>query len=119
MELPLLDELAGRFCYWRGRSGRRYIHTVYPAGGLPPLPGGVYIAVARDPFGRRRAVAAGRLSPLWELAERLPVACDEVHVHLLAASDAEAQAVVEDMRAALGFGKAPEATRRMVSAAVH
>lgn len=104
MEIPHAAELAGRFAYWRGRSGRRYIHTVYALGECPPLPGGVYVAVARDAFGRRRAVAAGRLSPLWDLAASVPAGCEEVHVHLLAGTDAEAQAAAEDLRAALGLG---------------
>ena len=28
-----------RFWYWRGASGQTYIHSIYPAGSCPPLPG--------------------------------------------------------------------------------
>ena len=32
-------DAADRFWYWRGQSGRRYIHSVYSLSACPPLPG--------------------------------------------------------------------------------
>ena len=52
-------ESADRFWYWSGRSGRRYIHSVYPLASFPPLPGAVYIASRRS-GGVPVAVALGR-----------------------------------------------------------
>lgn len=103
MELPLAGELVDRFCYWRGLSGRRYIHTIYAASECPPLPGSVFVAVGRDAQGQRRPLAAGRLSALWDLSNQVAIECNEVHVHLLAGSDREAQAVAEDLRDGLGM----------------
>ena len=57
MNAPILDLLAriedevsfdmfqGRFAYWRGFSGKRYIHTVYQTDALDDLSGGVAILV--------------------------------------------------------------------------
>ncbi|GEM_PF-1299813 len=102
-----------RFWYWRGRSGRPYIHSIYAADTCPPVPGAVYIAVRRDAAGRRVPLAAGRLPAFCGLgAAILPGTVralgriDEIHVHLLADDEAEACSVLDDLRAALG----PEAT---------
>ena len=40
--------LAHRFHAWRGRSGRRYIFSVYALGECPDYAGAVIAAVARD-----------------------------------------------------------------------
>jgi hypothetical protein len=104
---PLSSELlrdAGakdRFWYWRGASGRRYIHSVYPADACPPLPGAVYVLVKRTGT-LRTALAAGRLS-VWSGSP--PAGADsgacELHVHLMAESDAEAEAILADLAEAL------------------
>jgi hypothetical protein len=98
---------AGRFWYWRGRSGREYIHSVYPAAQCPALPGAVYVAVRRH-GDRRVAVAAGRFSEFWDVnsdatkGSRLDdLGADELHVHLLARDPVSAKAVVEDIAMAI------------------
>ena len=91
-------DAANRFWYWHGASGKRYIHSVYPADLCPPLPGAVYIAVKRaGPL--RIALDCGRFPPIWAMLQGLD--CDEVHVHLLAQSDAEARSIQSDLALAL------------------
>jgi hypothetical protein len=96
-----------RFWYWRGASGRNYIHSIYAAARCPPLPGAVYVAVRGHGRGRR-AIATGRFPSFWEgsikgLAPTLDgVEADEIHVHLLARNDEAAEAVSEDLVRALG-----------------
>jgi hypothetical protein len=96
-------DMTDRFWYWRGASGRTYIHSVYDLDLCPPLPGAVFVAVRRcGPL--RVALAAGLLPSLWSLAP-LPALRDsgvtELHVHLLAENCAEAGAVARDLMAAL------------------
>ncbi len=95
-----------RFWYWRGASGRNYIHSVYDAGACPPLPGAVYVAVRRE-GAKRYAIATGRFPNFWDgsgegafdLLRNLRA--DEIHVHLLSRNDREASAVFEDLGRAL------------------
>ena len=93
-----------RFWYWQGVSGRRYIHTVYPLRACPPLPGAVFVAVKR--IGTLRVVLGlGILSDAAEL--RLHRGCDEIHVHLLSGSRAEAEAILSDLEAGIAAMEAP------------
>jgi hypothetical protein len=104
---PLSSELLrdadakDRFWYWRGASGRKYIHSVYAADLCPPLPGATYVLVRRAGT-LRVALAAGRLS---EWSGNLPpgFALDgcELHVHLMARDDADAECIADDLAAAL------------------
>ena len=104
---PLSSELLrdadakDRFWYWRGASGRKYIHSVYAADLCPPLPGATYVLVRRAGT-LRVAFAAGRLS---EWSGNLPASCAgsgcEIHVHLMARDDAEAEWIAGDLAAAL------------------
>ena len=90
-----------RFWYWRGRSGKKYIHSIYAADACPPLPGAIYVAVRR--IGHLRTVTAmGRFSPFWDgtSSELAGVDADEIHVHLLARDNAAANAVLNDLQAA-------------------
>jgi len=90
-----------RFWYWRGRSGKKYIHSVYAGDACPPLPGAIYVAVRR--IGHLRTVTAmGRFSPFWDgtSSELAGVDADEIHVHLLARDNAAANAVLSDLQAA-------------------
>ena len=90
-----------RFWYWRGRSGKKYIHSIYAGDACPPLPGAIYVAVRR--IGHLRTVVAmGRFSPFWDGAssELAGVDADEIHVHLLARDNAAANAVLSDLQAA-------------------
>jgi hypothetical protein len=92
-----------RFWYWRGVSGKKYIHSIYAADACPPLPGAIYVAVRR--IGHlRTAIAVGRFSPFWDGAftEFTDMDADEIHVHLLARDNSAADAVLGDLRAAFG-----------------
>ncbi len=97
-----------RFWYWRGVSGKKYIHSIYAANARPPLPGAIYVAVRR--IGHlRTAIAVGRFSPFWDgaFSEFAGVDADEIHVHLLARDNSAANAVLADLKAA--FGEASQA----------
>lgn len=98
---------ASRFWYWFGASGCRYIHSVYPADACPPLPGAVVLAVKR--IGHLRTVLkVGRFPVTWDIKpgkgcniDIANPAVNEIHVHLLAKCEANAEAIVNDLRAAL------------------
>jgi hypothetical protein len=96
-----------QFWYWRGASGRKYIHSVYAPDDCPPLPGAVYIAVARE-GGNRRVLAVGSFASVLDkpqmVADRmdmLKLGANEIHVHLLAKSHDDAAAVERDLSAGL------------------
>jgi hypothetical protein len=96
-----------RFWYWRGDSGREYIHSVYPFASCPALPGAVYVAVHRQ-GDRRIAIAAGRFPSFWDLSSAVAetpglrnLDADELHVHLLARDAASAGAIASDIAAAI------------------
>lgn len=103
-----------RFWYWRGASGRRYIHSIYEAAYCPPLPGAVFVAVRR--IGTlRTAVAVGRFPAVMDggaAAAMLPESCvaDEIHVHLLARNEGEARAVRADLALAMTPPQRPAQT---------
>lgn len=108
-KLPGGDSQSDRFFYWRGASGRKYIHSVYPWGSCPPVPGAVFVAVKR--LGELRvAMAVARFASVWD--EALPafrsLAADEVHVHLLARDSSHADAVLADLTNGLDDDHAPE-----------
>ncbi len=96
-----------RFWYWRGISGRSFIHSIYSRETCPPLPGAVFIAVRRC-GGERQAVAVGRFPTAiegcsFDIASHAPGALlgDEIHVHLLARDDSAAAGVLSDLQQAL------------------
>jgi hypothetical protein len=101
INFPLGSNDNERFWYWRGASGKKYIHSVYAAGACPPLPGAIYVAVRRI-GGLRTVTAMGRFSPFWDStsSELADVDADEIHVHLLARDNAAANAVLNDLQAA-------------------
>lgn len=93
-----------RFHFWSGASGKRYVHTVYNLFDCPPLEDANYILVRRADNAARTVLAIGRLvnnCAMTNLAEirhhASALGADEVHVHLLAASYQEAQAVETDL----------------------
>lgn len=101
INFPLGSNDNERFWYWRGASGKKYIHSVYAASACPPLPGAVYVAVRR--IGQLRTVTAmGRFSPFWDgtSSELADVDADEIHVHLLARDDVAANVVLDDLQEA-------------------
>lgn len=92
---------AERFWYWRGASGKKYIHSVYSVGACPPLPGAIYVAVRR--IGNLRTVIAiNRFAPFWDgtFSAHENLDADEIHVHLLARDTVAANAVLNDLKAA-------------------
>jgi hypothetical protein len=96
-----------RFHFWTGASGKRYVHTVYSVFDCPPLGIASYVLVRRSNKTERSILAIGRLSfdhPSLNLAEirqrAATLSADEVHVHLLAGSVSECQAVEVDLRTA-------------------
>ncbi len=114
--------IGGRFWYWRGHSGREYIHSVYPVAACPPLPGAVYVAVRRA-GDRRIAVATGRFADFWAMngdrdgGRRLDeLGADELHVHLLARDPASAQAVAHDLGMAIAADHSPISTPCAITA---
>jgi hypothetical protein len=91
-----------RFYFWTGASGRRYVHTIYSIFDCPPLDAGNYILAKRDGSAQRRILAIGRVAADGEDASALrqraaEIGADEVHIHLLATSAAEAHAIEYDL----------------------
>ena len=102
-KLPEDLHIGDRFWRWRGASGRNYIHSVYAADAVPPLPGAVYVAV-RHEKGERHAIAVGRFPSFWDSAMSVEIAdldADEIHVHLLARDHAAAQVILNDLQEAM------------------
>jgi hypothetical protein len=102
--LPEDSDLGERFWYWRGASGRSYIHSIYRRDLCPIVPGAVFVIVrVRD--GSRRAVSAGRFTTESMANTTVGTAGhldeEEIHVHLLARSDACASLVLGDLVAAM------------------
>ena len=98
--------LIERFHFWSGASTKRYVHTVYSLLDCPELPDAVYVLARRDTSGRRSPLTIGRLThaaPSLNLAEirqrGATLGANEVHVHLLASTDAEMKLVEFDLRA--------------------
>ena len=96
-----------RFHFWTGASGKRYVHTVYSLFDCPPLGLASYVLVRRANKTERQVLAIGRLSHeqaslnLADIRQRAAtLGADEVHVHLLASSLSECQAVEVDLRTA-------------------
>lgn len=101
--------VGGAFRYWRGRSGRRYLHTVYALAEWPGYAQANVIFVARQ--GDVRSVVwigraddcdnAGKDGDMAALIARMTrLGATEVHVHLLAGSQRARSAVETDLRAA-------------------
>ena len=102
-----------RFHFWTGASGKRYVHTVYSLFDCPPVGIASYVLVRRVSQNERTVLAIGRLSHdkatlnLAEIRQRAAtLGADEVHVHLLATSISECQAVEIDLRTAQFAAKA-------------
>lgn len=100
--------LGERFWYWRGRSGRAYIHSIYARENCPPVAGAVYVVVdVRD--GVRRAVSVGRFPQYLEGSPDMKLLCPdssggaEIHIHLLARNEDCAKVVLDDLSSALWF----------------
>jgi hypothetical protein len=104
---PASNDQSPRFHFWTGASGRRYVHTVYSLFDCPPIALANYMLVRRENKTKRTLLAIGRSTNdtaslnLAEIRQRAAtLGADEVHVHLLAASPREAQAVEVDLKTA-------------------
>ncbi len=112
-------ELADRFQFWTGASGRRYVHTVYSLVECPALPAGNYVLVNRDADGNRHVLSIGRVSHvaatlnLAEIRRRgADLGANEVHIHLLAASAKQSRMVEADLLTAQSGGAVASGARR-------
>jgi hypothetical protein len=100
-----------RFWYWHGASGRKYIHSVYRPDSCPPLPGAVYVAV-KSIAGMRVVISVGRFPPVLEGGARSRFeGANEVHVHLLARDDGDAETIRRDLEAAIAAPGLNQAVR--------
>ena len=96
--------IASRFCSWFGRSGRRYVFSVYPAADCPAFRDAILLAAVHDMAGQRRALLVRETGafpePVVARAQRELRAYGsgaELHLHLLAASPAERAAALADL----------------------
>jgi hypothetical protein len=101
------EAFAQAFHYWRGASGRRYLHSVYTLVGCPALPQANYILVRRHTDGTREALAFGSTKDdaisvnLAHLRhEGAKCGANEIHVHLLADTAHDRGLVEADLTAA-------------------
>ena len=97
-----------RFWYWNGKSGRRYIHSVFRPEDCPPLPGAIYLGVCRHGPDHREVLVIGRFDadlPGWAGAQPAALTendqIDENHDQLLAETDAEVTRAMADLAAVL------------------
>lgn len=95
------------FHYWRGATGRRYLHSVYSLIGCPALPQANYILVRRAEDGSLTPLLIGRTTAdaaslnLAQLRhEGAKRGANEVHIHLLAETTEDRAEVEEDLRTA-------------------
>ena len=97
--------MADTFRYWKGASGRRYLHCVLPVEAGGDHVGMPAILVAVEPDGSREPVWIG-IAGGADYARALPAArmvgACEMHVHLLAEDVQGRRRVVEDLIAAAG-----------------
>jgi len=95
------------FHYWRGASGRRYLHSVYSLVGCPALPQANFILVRRHEDGTREALVFGNtkddavsLNLAHLRHEGAKIGANEVHIHLLADTARARRFVEADLTAA-------------------
>ncbi len=99
------EDLACRFHFWAGATGRRYVHTVYSLVECPALAAGNYILVRRDRNGDRTVLAIGSALNdaaslnLADIRRRgAELGANEVHIHLLAGTSKASKLVEFDLR---------------------
>ncbi|MBR1130762.1 GIY-YIG nuclease family protein [Bradyrhizobium iriomotense] len=90
---------------WQGRSGAWYIHTIFPLTAQTFIEGANYIMVQRLTDGTRKAIYIGQSENLRTRLprhEKLMLAqlhgATELHIHLLATTDAERFRIETDIR---------------------
>ena len=85
---------------WRGRSGRRYVVTVHSLAEatLIEAPGAVILGVRRADSGYSDLMGAGHTGTVAEAVELARAdGATEIHLHRLAISDIERDAIVADL----------------------
>ena len=82
-----------RYVYWSGNSGRRYLFTAAGPESLAHFEEGVAIAVAEG-----RVVWAGEVAAFAFTPRSSRVSGATFYVHLLADTDEERSAIVQDLR---------------------
>lgn len=95
---------SGRFCAWRGLTGRRYMASIYGFDDCPDYENVVALAVRRNPDGRRAILAGVDLGafPIIALNDAAMRAAreqgaNEIHLHLLADTPEARAAAIEDL----------------------
>lgn len=98
----------GGFRYWRGRSGRRYLHTVHMLADWPGYAEANVIFTRRLGDESREVVWVGQVGPDDSrpgddglFARMAKQGASEVHVHLLAGSARARRAVERDLKEGL------------------
>jgi hypothetical protein len=105
--------------FWRGASGRHYVHTVFDLISCPRLPACSYVLAYRDASGRRRALRIGTVSAeawslnLAEIRHRASqLGANEVHAHLIAADTEGRARTAQDLQASQFAELSAEPTER-------
>ncbi len=100
------EQLTQPFHYWRGVSGKRYLHTVFALIGCPVMAKANYILVRCDEDGTRRPLDIGQTVSdaeslnLAHLRRRAALlGANEVHVHFLSVTARQRSAVEADLSA--------------------
>ena len=111
--LPQDIGLSDRFWYWRGASGRAYIHSIYCRDLCPPVPGAIFVIVHRC-GGVRHAVCAGRVGADGKIPEMPPPSSgeEEIHLHLLARDGEAAVKILRDMEDDMAGPPRPASERK-------
>ena len=112
-------DLAARFCCWRGRSGNRYVFSVFASADCPACCDAVLLVAACGQCAQRKVVAAldtGAFpEPVLMAAKRdhepAPHAL-EFHLRLLAATPRERESVRADLTPGADFQRLPLASLR-------
>ena len=98
--------IAQPFHYWRGATGRRYLHTVYSLVECPEISKANFIVVRRDEDGSRTALMIGQtlddtgsLNLAHLRHQGALLGANEIHIHLLAETAHERAAAEADLTA--------------------
>ena len=93
-----------RFHYWLGRSGKRYLHTIFAVDECPCIENALFVAVKRDSRGHRQAIATGDFGIVpdlvmhgTKLAEARRRGANELHLHLMACGPSERSEALRDI----------------------
>lgn len=99
-------QLTQSFHYWRGASGQRYLHTVFPLFDCPLMPKVNYILVRRERDGARRPLDIGQTVSdadslnLAHLRRRAALlGANEIHIHFLPETVRERASAEADLSA--------------------